>query len=104
MPLRLRHEFGTNALVQGSYTLKVQVHRIDLRCSLRAPGLYGNQLRSERIGEPGHDFVLHVEEIGEGLVEPFGPEVIAGFRVDQLHIDTKPAAATLDRPFEDVTD
>ena len=50
------------------------------------------------------DFVLHVEEIGQGLVEPLGPEMVAGFGVDELHVDTHAISAALNAALEDITD
>ena len=58
----------------------------------------------QRVGEPRYDFVLHIEQIGDRLVEALGPKVVAGFGVDQLHIDPKPVAATLHRAFEHIAD
>ena len=62
------------------------------------------QFRPQLIGEPGNDLVLHFEEIGERLVEAFGPEMLAAFRVNKLDIDTHAAGVTLDRPFKHVAD
>ena len=50
------------------------------------------------------DFVLHVEEIGERLVEPLGPEMIAGFGVDELHVDAHAVSAALNAALEDIAD
>ncbi len=61
-------------------------------------------MRIQRIGEPRYDFVLHIEEVGDGLVEALGPQVIAGFGVDQLHVHPKPVAAALHRTFKHVAD
>ena len=54
------------------------------------------------MGAPRDDFVLYVEEIGQGLVEPLGPEMIAGFGVDQLHVDAHAVAAALNAALEDI--
>ena len=48
------------------------------------------------------DFILHVEQIGHGLVEPVGPQMIAGDRVDELHVDSHSAAAALNASLEDI--
>jgi len=45
------------------------------------------------VGEAGDDLVLHIEEIGQRLVETLGPKVIAGLRVNELHVDAHPIAA-----------
>ena len=50
------------------------------------------------------DFVLHVEEIGERLVEPLRPEMTARLGVDQLDIDAHPVSAALNAAFEDIAD
>jgi hypothetical protein len=42
----------------------------------------GTALGIQCIGKPCYDFVLHIEQVGDGLVEALGPEVIAGFGVD----------------------
>ena len=60
--------------------------------------------RSSASGEPCDDFVLHVEQIGERLVEPLGPEMIARFGVDELHVDAHAVSAALDAALEDVAD
>ena len=101
---RLRHVFGGQPLVEPSHALEIQVHRIGMQRTFRPPRLSLNELGIQRVGEPGDDFVLHIEQIGDRLVEPLGPKVIAGFGVDQLHVHPKPVAATLHRAFEHVAD
>src|SRR6266851_1996936 len=71
---------------------------------LRSPCLGGNEFGIERVGEPRYDFILHVKEVGNRLVKAFGPEVVARFGVNQLHIHPKPVAAPLHGTFEDITD
>jgi hypothetical protein len=56
------------------------------------------------IGEPRDDLILHVEEIDERLVEPLGPEMIAGLGVDKLDIDPHAPRFALDRAFERIPD
>jgi hypothetical protein len=80
--------------------LSIQVHRVGVRSPFRASRLGASQLSVKRIGEPRDDFILHVEEIGQRLIEPFGPEMIAGFRVDELHVDAHSIAAALNAAFE----
>jgi hypothetical protein len=58
----------------------------------------------QRVREARDDFVLHVEQIGERLVEPLSPEMIAGFSVDELHIDAHAVAAALNAALEDIAD
>ena len=95
---------GGQTLIEPSQTLKIEVHRVRVRGLLRASRLGGDELGVERIGEPRDDFVLHVEEIGERLVEPLGPEMIAGFGVDKLHVDAHAVTAALDAALEHVAD
>ena len=56
----------------------------------------------ERARQPRDDLVLHVEEVGQRLIETFCPEMIAGFGVDELDIDARAIAAALDAAFEDI--
>ena len=52
-----------------------------------ASGLGGDELGVERVRQTRDDFVLDVEEIGPGLIEAFGLEMITGFGVNKLHIE-----------------
>src|SRR6266446_5729140 len=72
--------------------------------TLRPPRLSLNELRLERVGEPRYDFVLHVKEVGNGLVKTLRPEVVAGFGVDQLHVHPKAVSRTLHRALEYIPD
>jgi hypothetical protein len=45
-----------------------------------------------------------MSKIGEGLIEPLGPEVIAGFGVDELHINAQAIAAALNAALKDIAD
>ena len=92
------------APIEPSRTLKIKVHRVGVWSLFRASRLGGGELGVQRVREAGDDFVLHVEEIGERLIEPLGPEMIAGFGVDQLDVDAHAGAAALDATFEDVAD
>ena len=59
------------------------------RC-LRSPCLSGHELGIQCVSKPGDNFVLHIEQIGDGLVEPLGPQVIAGLSIDKLHVHPEP--------------
>ena len=59
---------------------------------------------SNVLASRGDNFVLHIEKIGDGFVEPFGPKMVAGFSVYELHIDAQPVAATLYRALQDIAD
>jgi hypothetical protein len=50
------------------------------------------------------DFVLHVEEVSEGFIEPIGPEMIARFGVDELHIDAHAISAALNAALKNIAD
>ena len=91
-------------LIEPSQTLKIEVHRVGVRGLFRAPRLGGDELGVQRVRQARDDFVLHVEEIGERLVEPLGPEMIAGFGVDELHIDAHAVSAALNAALEDIAD
>src|SRR6516164_8830212 len=69
-----------------------------------SPCLGRHKLGVQRVGEPRYNFVLHVKKVGDGLVKALRPNVIAGFGVDQLHVDAEAVAATLHRAFEHIAD
>src|SRR6267142_6201131 len=89
--------FWGHPLVQICPALEIQVHRTRMRRTFRSSSLGRHKLGIEKVGEPRYDFVLHVEEVSDGLIKALGPKVIAGFGVDQLYVDPKPVAATLYR-------
>ena len=101
---RLRNIVGGQALVEPSQTLKIEVHRVGVRRLFRASRLGGDELGVQRARQARDDFVLHVEEIGERLVEPLGPEMIARFGVDELDVDAHAVSAALDAALEDIAD
>src|SRR5689334_7366267 len=70
--------------------------------AFRALSLNRDQLCTELIGEPRDDLVLHVEKIGQGLVKPISPQVLAGLGFYQLYVDTNATATTLNRALEDI--
>ena len=81
---RLRNTVRGHALVEPGHTLKIEVHRVGGWRLFRSSRLGCDEFGVERVRETGNDFVLHVEEIGERLIEPLGPEMIARFGVDEL--------------------
>ena len=101
---RLRDIVRGQTLIEPSQTLKIEVHRVGGRRLFRASRLGGDELGVERARQARDDFVLHVEEIGQGLVEPLGPEMIARFGVDELHVDAHAVSAALDAALEDIAD
>ena len=101
---RLRDIVRGQTLIEPSHTLKIEVHRVGVRGLFRASRLGGDELGVQRARQTRDDFVLHVEEIGERLVEPLGPEMIAGFGVDELHVDAHAVSAALNAALEDIAD
>src|SRR6266704_1782921 len=93
---------GTS-IVPGS-SLKIQVQHVRMHCTLCTPRFDCNQLSTQGVRQPCDDFVLHLKETCDGRVEPFGPNMIPGRCVDQLHVHPKAAAAGLHRAFECVAD
>ena len=75
-----------------------------MRGLFRASRLGRGELGVERVRKARHDFVLHVEEIGQGLIEPLGPEMIGALGVNELHIDAHAVSAALDAALEDIAD
>ncbi len=101
---RFLHVFGGRPLVPGIAALENQGHYIRMRQPFRSARLDLDNLGIQGVGKPGDYFILHVEEVGNGLVKTLGPDVLAGFGIDQLHIHPEAVAAPLHRPFECVTD
>ena len=50
----------------------------------------------------GDDLVLHLQQIGAGGVELFGPEMGAALGVDELRVDPHPVAAGLHRTLQHI--
>jgi hypothetical protein len=103
-PVCLRHVLRGVPLIDPGHALKIEVHRIGGWHFFRASSLGGDKLVVERAGETGDDLVLHVKEIGERLVEPLGPKMIAFLGVDELHIDAHAIAAALYAALDDIAD
>ena len=91
-------------LIEPSQTLKIEVHRVGVRSLFRASRLDGDKLGVQRVRQTRDDLILHIEEIGERLIEPLGPEMIAGFGVDKLHVDAHAISAALNASLKDITD
>jgi hypothetical protein len=98
----LRNIIGRYTLIEPSQTLKVEVHRVGVRSLFRASRLGGDKLGVQSACQARDDFVLHVEKIGEGLVEPLGPEMIDRFGVDKLHVNAHAVSAALNATMKDV--
>ncbi len=74
-----------------------------MRCPFSTACFGGDQLRAQLIGKPRDDFVLHVEKIGDRLVETFGPEMRAALRIDKLDVNAQPIGGALDAALQHVT-
>ena len=61
-----------------------------------------DQFIAQGVGQPRDDLILQLEQISHVLLEPLGPEMRAGFRVDELRVDPHPVLVALDRAFEHV--
>src|SRR5437660_6534051 len=69
---------------------------------LGAPRLRLDQLRAQLAGEPSNNVVLHLEQIGQFLVETLGPEMRAGVAIDQLYVNAHAVAPALHPPLQRV--
>jgi hypothetical protein len=72
------------------------------RLDLKVTDLGATQLKN--IAEPIHAYALEVGQVGNILVEPVGPQMRAGFGVDELRVDAHAILITLDRAFKHVAD
>jgi hypothetical protein len=68
----------------------------------RAAGLGRFQGRLDDAGNADRHLVLKLEDVFQETVEPVGPEMRAGRRVDQLRADAHAAAGLSHRAFEDI--
>ena len=58
------------------------------------------QLQIERAREAPDDGVLRLQKVGPVLIEALGPEMRAGFRVNELGVDANAGRRRLHRAFE----
>ena len=61
-------------------------------------------MRIEAVGKPRNDFVLHVEEIDQRLIETLSPEMMIGLRINELDVHANAIGATLNASFHDIAD
>ena len=59
-----------------------------------------DELVSQRIGQSRHHLILQLEQVGYVFFKSFGPEMGAGFRIDELGVDAEAVLIALDRTFE----
>ena len=100
---RSRHIVRGRTLVVPGQSLKIEVDRFGVRSLFRTSRLGSEELGRHSACKPRDDFALHLEQIGHGLVEPLGPEMISALRVDQLDIDAHPISAALNAALQDIT-
>src|ERR1700722_10436661 len=81
---------------------EIVIHRIGVYRALSAPCLRGSEFMPQPVGEPRDDLVLHVEEIGDQLIEALRPEMRAGFGLNQLDIDTHAVSSPLDAALQHI--
>ena len=72
-PARLRGHLWCEAAIEQRLPLKIEIHRIGIGRLFGPPRLGGDQLGVKLVGEPRHDLVLHVKEVGQRLVGTLGP-------------------------------
>src|SRR6516164_10619424 len=101
---RLPYAIQRERLVHDCPAPHREVDRIHVVWTLPlcSPGLRRYQFDANRPGQPGGDFILHIEEVGTRLVEPLGPEMGSGIGVDKLRVDADAAATTLHAAFHDI--
>jgi hypothetical protein len=85
--LPLPQGVGRRGSVEAGHALKIEVHRVGIRHLFRASRLGGDELGVQRACQARDDFILHVEEIGQRLIEPLGSKVITR----RLHCPHDPA-------------
>ena len=95
-------DFGGDASIDPIESPEPEVQRIRIGGRLRPSRLDAGDLGAQLVGDPRDDLVLHVEQFGDRLVEPLGPEMGGRLRLDQLHVDPHPVAAALDAALEHV--
>ena len=99
---RLRNMVRGPAPMEPGQALKKEIHRVGVGRLFGASRLGGGELGVQRVRQTPNDFVLHVEEIGERLVEPLRPKMTAGLGVDELHVDAHAISAALNAALEDI--
>ena len=101
---RLREMVRDHTFIEPSHPLKIEVHRVGIRGLFGAPRLGSEELAVQGARQARDDFVLHIEEIGQGLVEPFRPEMIPRSGVDELDVDAHATSHSLDAALEHIAD
>jgi hypothetical protein len=55
---------------------------------------------AQRIGQSPYHVILQLEEIGDVFLKSIGPEMCAGFAVDELRVYADPVLIALNRAFK----
>jgi len=86
-------------------------HEVEIvRLDVRGPAVFdrllflGQQLDLQRGNDRFGNLVLDRKDIGQFAVVAVGPDLIAGFGVDQLRIDPHPVSSLADAAFQDMRD
>ena len=103
-PSGLRQIVRDKPLIIPAHTLKIEVHRVGIGRPFAASGFGDDELRVEGVGKAGDDLVLHVEKVGDRLVEAVRPKMICALGVDELDVHPDAVGGALDAAFEDIAD
>ena len=71
---------GGQTLFELRLPVKIEVHRVGVHRLFSASRLGDGEFGPSAVGQPRDDLVLHIEEIGDRLVEPLRPEMRCRFR------------------------
>ena len=82
--------------------IKVEGSQINGRPVGRSGCFGGLQSRLDDAGHADRHVVLKLEDLFQGTVEPLGPKMRAGRRIDQLRADAHTAAGFANGTFEDI--
>ena len=63
-----------------------------------------DQFETQGVAQSRHDLILQLEQVGHVFLEAVGPEMRAGFGVDELRVDAHPVLVALHRAFEHIAD
>ena len=100
---RLRQIVRSRTFVKPGRPLKTEVQCVGVRGLFCTARLGRDEWCTQRASQARDDFVLHVEEIGDRLIEPLRPKMTACLGIDELNIDTHAPAAALNTALEDIT-
>src|SRR5271167_3895344 len=90
-----RHIIRGRSAICVKHALEIKIHRIWSWRLFRTSRFSRDQFGAQLIGKTGYDLVLHIEEVGQRLVEALGPKMIGSFSVYELDIYPQPISAPL---------